>query len=235
MPQDTAARSAARGFDVLSSLSGQRPGGQGSTRNLNSAMILSRQGLDAKTQLPPGSRFSVRITQTIIAGSQPLPVIGELTTDVLHDSDVALPRESRLLGEVAFDEESERARVTWRAVIFPDGRQRELSAMGMGNDGQLGVEGKVHSEALKNTIGQTVGRFIGAYAEGSMRRNENGHSSGGSENGLMTALGQTAQDRAQAWADDLKKERKWIELPAGNTALAVLNQAFTFKDAGSVR
>ncbi|MGK5090142.1 hypothetical protein WDW86_21545, partial [Bdellovibrionota bacterium FG-2] len=87
---------------------------------------------------------------------------------------------------------------------------------------------------LKNTIGQTVTRFIAAYAQGSMTRNSNGDSAGGSQNGMLNAFGQTAQDRGQAWADGMKKEKKWIELPPGAEALAVLSQPFTFKDQGSV-
>lgn len=237
MPRDNAARSAARGFDVLSGLSGSQPGAggnRGGTRNLNSAMILSRQGSDSKTQLPPGSRFSVRLTEAVIAGGVSIPVIGELSADVLHDSDIAIPRGSKLLGEVAFDQENERARLAWKSVIFPDGRQRNLEALALGSDGQIGMGGNVHSEALKNAIGQTLTRFVGAYAEGTMTRNANGSSAGGAENGLLNALGQTAQDRADAWADGMKKERKWIELPAGAEALAVLSQPFTFKDPGSV-
>jgi len=237
MPRDNAARAAARGFDVLSGLSGSQSvggGGRGGTRNLNSAMILSRQGTDSKSQLPPGSRFPVRLTGPVIAGGESMPVIGELPADVLHDSDIAIPRGSKLLGEASFDEENERARLTWKSVIFPDGRQRDLAALGLGNDGQLGVAGNVHTEALKNTVGQTLTRFVAAYADGTMTRNSNGNSAGGYANGLLNALGQTAQDRAEAWADGLKKEKKWIELPAGAEALAVLSQAFTFKDSGSV-
>jgi hypothetical protein len=33
--------------------------------------------------------------------------------------------------------------------------------------------------------------------------------------------------------EDLQKERKWIELQSGSETIAVLNQPFTFRDAGA--
>ncbi|MGK5085805.1 hypothetical protein WDW37_21155, partial [Bdellovibrionota bacterium FG-1] len=133
MPRENAASAAARGFDVLSGLNAPpQNAGKGGTRNLNSSMILSRQGTDSRTQLPPGSRFAVRITQNVSVGGESMPVIGEVSGDVLHDSDIAIPRGSRILGDVTFDDESERARLTWKSIIFPDGRQRDIAALGMG-------------------------------------------------------------------------------------------------------
>jgi hypothetical protein len=91
----------------------------------------------------------------------------------------------------------------------------------------------VHSDALKNTIGQTLTRFVGAYAEGSMSRGALGATEGGSANGFKNAISETATERAQAWAEDMKKERMWIEIPSGSESWAVLTQAFVFRDPGS--
>ena len=100
-------------------------------------------------------------------------------------------------------------------------------------DGQVGVEGRIHSDAIKNTIGETITRFIGAYAQGSIQQGSLGAAPGGSENGLKNAVAETANARADAWGEDLKKEKKWIELEAGTESYAVLTQSFVFRDPGA--
>ncbi len=210
-------------------------GGPGSSsKDRNSSMILSRQGFDSKAQLPPGTKISVRIIEKITLTNQTMPVIGVVAKDVLQEDSLAIPKGSKLFGEVSFNEGSERAQVIWKSVQFPDGRERQISAIGVGSDGQVGVDGNVHSEALKNTIGQTLTRFIGAYAEGSIERGPLGANTGGSENGMRNAVSETAKDRADAWAAELKKEKKWIEIESNSESLAVLTQAFVFRDPGAV-
>ena len=219
-----------RSLDPLAQGNGASAGKTGPDRS--SPMILARDGVDSRNQLPPGSRFAVRLIEKTIVGSQAMPVMGVVEKDVVHEDAVAIPKGAKLFGDASFDDGSERALVSWKSVRLPDGRERQVSAIGVGKDGQAGIEGRLHSEALKNVIGQTVTRFIGAYAEGSMQRGALGASQGGTDNGLKNAVAQTAQDRANAWADDMKKEKKWIELQSGEESNAVLTQPFSFRDPG---
>lgn len=199
----------------------------------NSSMILARGGLDAKTQIPPGSRISVRLYERAIVANQGMPVIGVVTRDYIHEDAVAIPQGSKVFGDVSFDDGGDRANVSWKSVQFPDGRERQLAAIGVGFDGQVGVSGRVHSEALKNTVGQTLTRFIGAYAEGSMQRGALGGNPGGDDNGWKNAVAETAKDRAESWANDLKKEKRWIEVSNGTEFYAVLTANFAFRDPGT--
>ncbi|MGE3758327.1 MAG: TrbI/VirB10 family protein [Pseudobdellovibrionaceae bacterium] len=199
----------------------------------NSSMILARGGLDAKTQLPPGSRIAVKLYERAIVANQGMPVIGVVTRDYVHEDSVAIPQGSKLFGDVTFDDGSDRANVSWKSVQFPDGRERQFAAIGVGIDGQVGVSGKVHSEAMKNTVGQTLTRFIGAYAEGSMQRGALGGNPGGNDNGWKNAVAETAKDRAENWANDLKKEKRWIEVSNQTEFYAVLTANFAFRDPGN--
>lgn len=199
----------------------------------DSSMILARGGLDSKTQVPPGSRISVRLYEKAVVANQGMPVIGVVMKDYVHEDAVAIPQGSKLFGDVSYDDGGDRANVSWKSVQFPDGRERPLSAIGVGADGQVGVSGRVHSEALKNTVGQTLTRFIGAYAEGSMQRGALGGNPGGTDNGWKNAIAETAKDRAENWADDLKKEKRWIEVSNQTEFYAVLTATFAFRDPGT--
>lgn len=199
----------------------------------NSAMILARGGLDAKTQLPPGSRIPVRLYERAIVANQGMPIIGIVTRDYVHEDALAIPQGSKLFGDVTFDDNGDRANVSWKSVQFPDGRERQFAAIGVGADGQVGVSGRIHSEAVRNTVGQTLTRFIGAYAEGSMQRGALGGNPGGNDNGWKNAVAQTAKDRAESWANDLKKEKRWIEISNQTEFYAVLTANFAYRDPGT--
>jgi type IV secretory pathway VirB10-like protein len=209
-------------------------GGSAQSGDRSSSMVITRGGLDSKTQLPPGSRVRVRLTEKATVAGQAMPVTGVVQADIIHEDTVAIPKGAKLFGEISYDDSAERAHISWRTIQFPDGRERQISALAVGDDGQVGVEGNVHSEGVKNAIGQTITRFIGAYAEGSMSRGQLGAAEGGHTNGLKSAVAETAKDSANAWGEDLKKERKWIELSAGTESFAVLNQPFAFRDPGAV-
>lgn len=197
----------------------------------NSSMILARSGLDGKSHLPPGSKIYVRLHEKAIIANQGMPIIGQVTRDLIHDDRVAIPEGSKLFGDISFDD-GDRAKIDWKTIQFPDGRERQFSAIGVGIDGQIGVKGRTSSNALMNTVGQTVTRFIGAYAQGSMQTGAFGGNPGGNDNGWRNAVSETAQDRAERWADDLKKEKRWIEVSNSTEFYAVLTASFAFRDPG---
>jgi type IV secretory pathway VirB10-like protein len=210
-----------------------RSGNGGNTPDRNSSMILTRGGTDARTQLTAGTRVTIRLTGKVVIENVGMLVVGIVAQDVAAENGIAIPSGAKVLGDASFDEGSERASISWSAIILPDGRERPFSAIGVGNDGQAGINGRVHSNGVKNAVGQTLTRFIGAYASGSMSTGMLGANQGGHQNGLRNAVAETATDRANAMGEELQKERKWIEIDSGSETIAILNQPFTFRDAGA--
>jgi type IV secretory pathway VirB10-like protein len=196
-------------------------------------MILARGGEDAKTHVPPGGRVPVHLTERIAVSATAMPVIGIVARDYVQGDIVAIPAGSKLLGQVTFDANGDRAKVEWQSIEFESGQQHQFSAVGIGSDGQLGVQGNIQSNAAENIIGATLTRFIGAYAEGSMERGALGGNPGGSDNGRKNAVSETAKDQADAFAETLKKEKRWIELDPGMEFFAVLTSSFTFREVGA--
>jgi type IV secretory pathway VirB10-like protein len=197
-------------------------------------MILSRNGSDSKTQIPPGARVSVRLKETATVTSQGMPVIGLVTRDFVQEESLAVPAGSKLMGTASLDAGGDRAHIEWQAIQLPDGHSRQIAAAGVGFDGQLGVPGNGHSNVAENTIGATLSRFIGAYAEGAMERGSFGGNPGGANNGWKNAVAETAKDRADAFAEGLKKEKHWLELSPSVEFYAVLTAPFTFRDPGGM-
>lgn len=213
-----------------------RSSGQGGTGtpNRNAGMILARNGFDSRTQLSPGTRVQIRLVHGVTVAEQAMPVVGTVMKDVEADSGVAIPGGSKVLGEVSFEATNERTTLTWKSVILADGRERPLSAIGIGKDGKSGLDARIRSESFKNAVGQTMTKFVGAYAAGSINTGMFGANPGGNKNGLRNAITQTATERANAMGETLQKEKKWTELQAGQEIIAILNQPFSFRDPGGV-
>lgn len=215
------------------STSGYASGNSGAGENRNSAMIFSRTGTDSRTQLSSGTKVVICLSGKTTISNGSMPVVGIVSNDVASESGTAIPSGSKVLGEASFDSDNEKASIAWRSIIMPDGRERPFSAISLGRDGENGINGNVHSDGMKNVVGQTLTRFVGAYAAGSMNTGMLGANQGGNTNGLRNAIAQTASDRANAMGENMQKERKWIELESGTETIAVLNQPFTFRDAGA--
>lgn len=232
----TSASSALRGAGSYSSYigGGNSGGGANSAKNHNSSMVLSRAGTDSRLSLPSGSVMHVRIISKVTVSNDPMPVMGIVTIDVVHESMLAIPIGSKLFGEASFDESTEKAQVVWKSIVMADNRRRDIQAIAVTSDGQAGIYGNVRSNAFKNVTGNTITRFIGAYAEGSMTRGALGASTGGVENGLKQAISETAKDQAERFGNDLKKEKKWVEIESNTTAQAVVTAPFQFRDVGVI-
>jgi len=221
-------------LDHLYASSGGRSmatGGGNPSADRSSSMIITRGG-DSKSRLSSGTRIKVKLAEDLVVSGQSVPLIGLVAADVHSDSVLAIPKGAKLLGEASFNESTERASVTWRSVVMPDGRERAISALSVGSDSQEGVKGNVRSEAIKNSVGQTLTRFVGAYAAGSMNTGVFGANEGGHRNGMKNAIAATATDRANSLGEGLQKESKWIELRGGSEITAILNQPFVFRDPG---
>lgn len=227
---ETNQQSSAQSLWSSSRMAGSDQGG--SQINHNTSMILGQKGGNAKTQLRAGIRLPLRILDKVIISQDPVPILAELILDSQTDSGLKLPAGTRLYGGASFQRGGERASVRFTQLSLPSGQIRKISALGLGKDGQPGIEGRVFSDGMKNTAGQVLTTFVGGLAAGSMETDILGRSKGGLTNGLLGAVSATAQSRAQAYGEKLKTEREWIELRSGVECDAVLNESLGLQEGG---
>lgn len=207
--------------------------GASSANNRNDSMIINRDGANAKNELSAGHRIIVSLLDRIVISNQAMPVRAKVVENIASDNYLAIEAQSILIGDATFDEANGLAQITWKTIIYPNGVQRSISASGANSEGRFGVSGRVESEGIKNAVGQTVTRFVGAYAEGSMSKGAFGASEGGHKNGVKNAVAHTAVDSLQKMGEEIQKERKWIVLEKGQEFYAMLNQSFVFRNQGS--
>jgi type IV secretory pathway VirB10-like protein len=202
-------------------------------------MIIARDN-DSSTTLPPGTKFWVRLLQNVTVTQRAMPVIGVIIKDVESSlpgggGALAIPQGAQVFGEGAVDHDSGRASLSFKSIILPDARSMKLSGLALGEDNQAGVDGHYHSDAVKNTAGIMISNFVTGLAEGSITRTPFGASQGGLQNGLLQGATDTAKERTQAWSEDWKKPKEWIELDQGTQFQVILSEPFIFREPGTVR
>lgn len=207
-------------------------GRDGSEVNHNTSMIVGPKGGNAKTQLRAGHRLPIRVLDKFVVSQEQVPVLAELILDSMTDSGLKLPAGTRFYGEANFQKGSDRAAIQFKQISLPNGQIRTISGIAAGKDGQPGISGHVFSDGMKNTAGQVLTTFVGGLAAGSMQTDIFGRSRGGIENGLLSAVSQTAQGRAQIYGEKLKAEREWIEVAGGAEADAILNESLNLQEGG---
>ena len=223
-----------KAFSIVKNTNSSGNGGRvgRSEPDRNTSMIINRPGVNSANQLPAGAKFTVRILEKLTVGDQGMPLIAEVVRGVFNDSGGGIKEGSRLFGMAQFQNGSDRAQIQFQSLADLSGIVRNIQSIALEADGQAGVAGDVHTKGLANAAGQFASRFIGAYAEGSQRRDFLGNSQGGVENGVLNAVGATARDRATNYAEDLKKENQWIEIPKNKEVTVILTQTFTFNEPG---
>lgn len=226
---EQSAASAIWGSPKMGLPSSQGGGGQ---INHNTSMVLGSKNGNAKTQLRAGQRLSLRVLDKVIVSQESVPILAELMFDSATDSGLKLPAGTRFYGEASYQKGSSRAQIRFKQISLPSGQIRPISGLALGKDSQPGIPGRVFSDGMKNTAGQVITAFVAGLAAGSVETDFLGHSKGGIQNGLLTAVSATAKDRAQAYGEKLKTEREWIEIANGAECDAVLSDSLNLQEGG---
>lgn len=207
-------------------------GGYAAEVNHNTSMLLRSSGGNAKTQLRSGTRLPCRILDKVIVSQDSVPVLAELLLDGMTDSGLRLPAGTKFYGEATFTKGTDRASVVFKQISLPSGQIKGLVARALGKDGQPGIVGRVYSDGMKNTAGQVLTTFVGGLAAGSIQTDIFGRSKGGLENGLLSAVAETARGKAQDYGENLKAEREWIEIRSGAECDALLSESMDLQYGG---
>lgn len=203
--------------------------------NYDTPMVLNEPLGNANTQLRKGRRLPVRILDTAIVSETPVPVLAEVLQDTASVSGVKIPAGSKLYGEMSFEKGQSRAQIKFTQLSYPDGRIQAVAASAISKDGQIGVEGDIKSDANKNSAGSVITSFVAGLASGSVETDAFGGSRGGLTNGLLSAVGGAAKERAQQYGERLKNEREWIEVKSATEFDVILNETFEFQSHESSR
>lgn len=227
--------------NITSGLWGSRPmnypssGDGGSLQvNHNTPMLIESSLGNAKTQFRAGIKIPLKIVDKFIVSQESVPILAQSILDSMTEAGIRIPAGTKFYGEASFQRGADRAQITFKQISLPSGEIKSLSGIALGKDGQNGILGKVFSDGLKNSTGQVITAFVGGLAAGSIQTDAFGRSKGGVENGLLTAVSETARTQAQKYGERLKTEREWIEVSENSECDLLLKETFNPIQGGNL-
>ncbi len=122
--------------------------------------------------LPSGTRIPAILSNRIFSFNVEAPVIAVIERDFKWKDKVVIPKGTKFFGEASVLKSMDRINVSFRRLIFPDGRQINVQAMILSPDGSGGIKGKVQKhrdvKALK-AIGETLLGGASLFVSGARR------------------------------------------------------------------
>lgn len=211
----------------------QAGGGGGSRINYNTPMAIGSNLGNAKTQFRAGIKIPLKIVDKFIVSQDSVPILAESILDSTTEAGIRIPAGTKFYGEASFQRGADRAQITFKQMSLPSGEIKALSGIALSKDGQNGILGKVSSDGVKNSAGQVITAFVGGLAAGSIQTDAFGRSKGGVENGILTAVSETARTQAQKYGERLKEEREWIEVSENTECDILLKETFNPNPGGN--
>lgn len=126
-----------------------------------------------KLGLPSGTKIHAVLVTRIFSFNVTAPVIALVQKDFKWNDRVVIPKNSKFLGEVDIIKSIDRVNIRFDRLIFPDGREIQVRAMALSEDGSGGLKGKVEKHRDRKFFKAIVETAIGtASLLGGSRRGE---------------------------------------------------------------
>ncbi len=189
--------------------------------------VLARAGVDA---LPMGTTIAVVLENKVVSLDADTPVVALVGEDVSFEGVVSIPSESKVYGKARLNTETERLEVVFSTVVFPDGRERSLSAFAFDKDMAYGLLGRYDSKEAQKTLASTAGQFVSGLASGLKEKSATPGGppmeQGTLRNGILNAITASAMGYATKRAQDMSSMQPVLILPAGKQFFIFLNRKF---------
>jgi hypothetical protein len=207
--------------------------GNSRSRNHTAVQVIRRGsgGGDPAAALPLGYALSVRLMNAILSTDSASPVIAEVVEDVYSHGVLSIPAKTRAIGSVRFDDSSRRLQLKFSTLVYPEGDQHPVQAIGMMPDGSAGLDGDYHSGEGSRKVGHFLSHFIGAMADGMKDRQASGafgipYEPGSLKNGILSGISLSAEDEAKSITENLSSAKPTMTLPSGQSFLLFLEREY---------
>lgn len=133
------------------------------------SLLPKERNNDLKLGLPAGTKIPALVKDTIFSFNVEAPVIALVTRDFLEDGAVTIPKDSRFLGTAGILKSLSRINVRFDQLILPDGRELNVRALALSEDGSAGIKGKVSKHRdmrVLKALGETTLAGVSLFAGG---------------------------------------------------------------------
>jgi hypothetical protein len=121
---------------------------------LNTKMIVfdNTNNYQSNWVVPLGSMVKCLLIHNIVTNNFEAPVIVQVWEDFYFDGKLLLPFGTRIYGTASAGKQRDRVTVSFHDIVFQDGKDIKINALGLSQDGSGGLTGTVIDDGTKKTI-----------------------------------------------------------------------------------
>jgi hypothetical protein len=203
---------------------------------LNTKMIIfdNTDSYQSNWVVPLGSMAKCILMHNIVTNSFEAPVIVQVWEDFYFDGKLLLPFGTRIYGTATAGKERDRVTVNFHDIVFQDGKDIKINAIGLSQDGSGGLTGTVINNTTKKTILAMAMNLLSGAALGFQQTQTNtvtgiDEVESNARNALLNGVANTFQKQAQATQNDIDKSQGYAIVLAGDYVIVYFNQAADVK------
>ena len=190
---------------------------------LNTKMIVFDNTNDYQSNwvIPLGSMVKCLLIHNIVTNNFQAPVIVQVWQDFYFDGKLLLPFGTRIYGTATAGRERDRVTVAFHDIVFQDGKNIKINAIGLSQDGSGGLTGTVIDDGTKKTILAMAMNLLSGMALGFQQTSTNALTGldqveSNSRNALLNGVANTFQKQAQQTQTDIENSKGYAIVLAGN-------------------
>lgn len=172
------------------------------------------------SSVPAGTLAYGSLLNRLVVGTEDSPVL--ITVEFAK---VGWIRGLRLMGKARQSSTPGRVNLEFDRVLLKNGKTVALQAIGMDEDGALGLTADVFSGKALMVAGSMVGSFLSGYASGQQTNNTNAFGFSQTQptgrNSLLQGVAQTAADQSKRLIDEATEEKPVLVVNPG-TEVSIL-------------
>ena len=203
---------------------------------VDAKMIVYDQTNDYQSDhiVPLGSMINCVLIHNIVTNNFSSPVIVQVWKDFYFDGKLLLPFGTRIYGTARAGKERDRVLVAFQNVVFQDGREIKISAIGLSQDGSGGLTGEIVNKSTKKKILAMALNFLSGMALGLQEKATNAITglaefTNSSRNAVLQGVANTFENESRTIQKDIDSADGYAIVLAGNPLIVYIEKSTDVK------
>ncbi len=192
------------------------------------------QNYQSENIVPLGSMIKCLLIHNIVTNNFKSPVVVQVWENFNFGGKLLLPFGTRIYGTARAGRERDRILVTFHTIMFQDGKEVKIKALGLSEDGSAGLTGWIVNKHNKKLIIEMVLNFFSGLALGLQETATNAVTSlpqvtVSSRNAVLEGVGNTFNKEAKRIQKDLDKADGYAIVTAGTELVVYFEKSTDMK------
>jgi type IV secretory pathway VirB10-like protein len=208
-----------------------RPQVEKLSRPANTPMLVydATNNYQSDKVVPLGSMIKCLLIHNIVTNNFSSPVIAQVWND-FYFHDLLLPFGTRIYGTARAGKERDRVLVVFHTIVFQNGKEIKIKAIGLSQDGSAGLTGIVINQQNKKRVMAMLVNFLSGLALGFQDKVTNAvtgidQAAANSRNAILEGVGKTFEEEAKRIQKEIENAEGYAVVSAGSNLIVYFEQS----------